>query len=73
MASMMSNAAVATASSVAQANMVAPVVGLKSTSALPGTKKTNLDITSIATNGGRVQCMQVWPPRGLKKFETLSY
>nr|CAH10356.1 ribulose 1,5 bisphosphate carboxylase/oxygenase, small subunit [Limonium gibertii] len=23
--------------------------------------------------GGKVQCMQVWPPEGLKKFETLSY
>uniref|UniRef100_UPI001C95C8E3 ribulose bisphosphate carboxylase small subunit n=1 Tax=Klebsiella pneumoniae TaxID=573 RepID=UPI001C95C8E3 len=30
-------------------------------------------ITSFASNGGRVQCMQVWPPIGKKKFETLSY
>ncbi|KAK9742504.1 hypothetical protein RND81_03G177700 [Saponaria officinalis] len=73
MASLMSNAAVATASTVAQANMVAPFNGLKSTSAFPFSRKSNVDITSIASNGGRVQCMQVWPPRNLKKFETLSY
>ncbi|XP_074287380.1 ribulose bisphosphate carboxylase small subunit, chloroplastic-like [Silene latifolia] len=73
MASLMSNAAVATASSAAQANMVAPFSGLKSTSAFPVSKKSNVDITSLASNGGRVNCMQVWPPRNLKKFETLSY
>ncbi|KAH9618930.1 hypothetical protein KSS87_009202 [Heliosperma pusillum] len=73
MASMMSNAAVATARTAAQANMVAPFTGLKSTSAFPVSRKTNVDITSLASNGGRVNCMQVWPPRNLKKFETLSY
>ncbi|MGV7400533.1 ribulose-1,5-bisphosphate carboxylase small subunit, partial [Mycobacterium kansasii] len=74
MASLMSNVAVvATASSAGQANMVAPFSGLKSTSAFPVSKKNNVDITSLATNGGRVNCMQVWPPRNLKKFETLSY
>ncbi|KAB5561109.1 hypothetical protein DKX38_006066 [Salix brachista] len=42
----------------AQANMVAPFNGLKSTAAFPvSTRKAN-DITSIASNGGRVQCMQ---------------
>ncbi|XP_021734008.1 ribulose bisphosphate carboxylase small chain 1, chloroplastic [Chenopodium quinoa] len=56
----------------AQASMVAPFNGLKSTVAFPVTKK-NDDITSVASNGGRVQCMQVWPPVGKKKFETLSY
>ncbi|GAV68963.1 RuBisCO_small domain-containing protein/RbcS domain-containing protein [Cephalotus follicularis] len=57
----------------AQASMVAPFTGLKSSSAFPGSHKTNNDFTSIASNGGRVQCMQVWPTVGLKKFETLSY
>ena len=73
--SMISSATVATANraSLAQASMVAPFTGLKSSSAFPATKKTNNDITSIASNGGRVQCMKVWPPTGLKKFETLSY
>ncbi|KMT18548.1 hypothetical protein BVRB_2g026820 [Beta vulgaris subsp. vulgaris] len=72
--SLMSNAATAVAAaSGVQANMVAPFNGLKSTSAFPVTRKSNNDITSIASNGGRVQCMQVWPPLGLKKFETLSY
>ncbi|XP_021770901.1 ribulose bisphosphate carboxylase small chain 3, chloroplastic-like [Chenopodium quinoa] len=72
--SLMSNAAsaVASAGSV-QANMVAPFNGLKSTSAFPVSRKNNVDITSLASNGGRVQCMQVWPPIGKKKFETLSY
>ncbi|XP_052111309.1 ribulose bisphosphate carboxylase small subunit, chloroplastic isoform X2 [Arachis duranensis] len=58
--------------SPAQANMVAPFSGLKSLGGFPVTRKTN-DITSVANNGGRVQCMQVWPPLGKKKFETLSY
>ncbi|CAH9086963.1 unnamed protein product, partial [Cuscuta epithymum] len=58
--------------SAAQATMIPPFTGLKSTAAFPITKKS-ADITSIATNGSRVQCMQVWPPTGNKKFETLSY
>ncbi|XP_052480196.1 ribulose bisphosphate carboxylase small subunit, chloroplastic isoform X2 [Gossypium raimondii] len=70
--SMISSATIATASP-AQANMVAPFTGLKSASAFPVTRKANNDITSLASNGGRVQCMQVWPPTGKKKFETLSY
>ncbi|GAV75666.1 LOW QUALITY PROTEIN: RuBisCO_small domain-containing protein/RbcS domain-containing protein, partial [Cephalotus follicularis] len=57
----------------AQASTVAPFTGLKSTTGFPVTRKTNNDITSHASNGGSVQCMQVWPPIGLKKFETLSY
>ena len=71
---MISSAAVTTVNraSPVQASMVAPFTGLKSTAGLPVTRKTN-DITSIASNGGRVQCMKVWPTRGLKKFETLSY
>ncbi|MCL8600333.1 ribulose-1,5-bisphosphate carboxylase small subunit [Proteus mirabilis] len=70
---MLSTATVATINraSPAQAT-VAPFSGLKSSSAFPVTRKT-ADITSITNNGGRVQCMKVWPPLGLKKFETLSY
>jgi ribulose-bisphosphate carboxylase small chain len=60
--SVISSAAVATVNRTpAQANMVAPFNGLKSTSAFPVTRKANNDITSIASNGGRVQCMQVIP------------
>ncbi|CAM8916161.1 unnamed protein product [Rhodiola kirilowii] len=70
-ASMFSTAAVATAAP-AQATLVAPFTGLKSASAFPITRKT-ADITSITNNGGRVQCMKVWPPIGMKKYETLSY
>ncbi|XP_050236222.1 ribulose bisphosphate carboxylase small subunit, chloroplastic-like [Mercurialis annua] len=68
-----STATVATRASAAQANMVAPFTGLKSTAAFPVTRQTSSEITTLANNGGRVQCMQVWPPLGKKKFETLSY
>lgn len=54
-------------------SMVAPFTGLKSNAAFPVTRKTNKDFSSLPSNGGRVQCMQVWPPEGLKKYETLSY
>ncbi|CAI9110682.1 OLC1v1010749C1 [Oldenlandia corymbosa var. corymbosa] len=67
MASM--SAAVAT---MAGASIAAPFTGLKSAAAFPVTKKS-VDITSIASNGGRVSCMKVWPPVGKKKYETLSY
>ncbi len=72
--SIVSSAAVASVNraSPAQASMVAPFTGLKSGAAFPITRKNN-DITTLASNGGRVQCMKVWPPLGLKKFETLSY
>ncbi|XP_022986878.1 ribulose bisphosphate carboxylase small chain, chloroplastic-like [Cucurbita maxima] len=72
--SIVSSAAVASVNraSPAQASMVAPFVGLKSTAAFPVTRKNN-DITTLASNGSRVKCMKVWPPLGLKKFETLSY
>ncbi|KAE9612581.1 hypothetical protein Lal_00005809 [Lupinus albus] len=56
-----------------KATMVAPYTGLKSIATFPVTRKANNDITTISNNGGRVQCMKVWPPIGLKKFETLSY
>ncbi|KAF3431869.1 hypothetical protein FNV43_RR26605 [Rhamnella rubrinervis] len=73
--SVMSSSAVASVNRAtpAQATLVAPFTGLKSASAFPVTRKSNNDITSLASNGGRVQCMQVWPPLGRKKFETLSY
>ncbi|KAG5017890.1 hypothetical protein JHK82_023554 [Glycine max] len=61
--SMMSSPAVTT---VNRGSMVAPFTGLKSMAGFP-VRKTNYDITSIASNTGRV-----WPPIG-KKFETLSY
>ena len=53
--------------------MVAPFTGLKSMSSFPVTKKANADFSKLPSNGGRVQCMKVWPIEGLKKFETLSY
>lgn len=58
--SMLSSATVAAVKSTtpAQATMVAPFAGLKSASAFPVTRKSN-DITSLPSNGGRVQCMQV--------------
>ncbi|KAL7153007.1 hypothetical protein ABFS83_04G136500 [Erythranthe nasuta] len=73
-ASMVSTTATAAVSraTAAQASMVAPFTGLKSTSAFPATRKT-ADITTIANNGGRVSCMKVWPTVNNKKYETLSY
>jgi len=59
--------------SPAQATMVAPFTGLKSAAAFPCTRKNTTDITTLASNGGKVNCMKVWPTTGLKKFETLSY
>ncbi|WOL02847.1 hypothetical protein Cni_G11566 [Canna indica] len=70
---MVSSAANVARASPAQSNMVAPFSGLKSTSAFPCTRKANADFSSLPSNGGRVQCMKVWPIEGLKKFETLSY
>ncbi|WP_168409128.1 ribulose-1,5-bisphosphate carboxylase small subunit, partial [Acinetobacter indicus] len=57
----------------AQASMVAPFVGLKSSSAFPVTQKPATGLSTLPSNGGRVQCMKVWPIVGKKKFETLSY
>ncbi|XP_024973632.1 ribulose bisphosphate carboxylase small chain, chloroplastic [Cynara cardunculus var. scolymus] len=70
-----SSSAVATVNRTtsAQASLVAPFTGLKSNVAFPATKKANNDFSSLPSNGGRVQCMKVWPPLGLKKYETLSY
>ncbi|XP_047314191.1 ribulose bisphosphate carboxylase small subunit, chloroplastic-like [Impatiens glandulifera] len=68
-----STSMVSTAAAVTTINRVAPFNGLKSSAAFPAIKKSENDFTSISTNGGRVQCIQVWPTTGLKKFETLSY
>lgn len=58
-ASMVSTAAVAARSAPAQASMVAPFTGLKSAAAFPTSTRKSADITTIATNGGRVSCMKV--------------
>ncbi|KAL5127121.1 Ribulose bisphosphate carboxylase small chain 1, chloroplastic [Glycine soja] len=60
----MSSPAVTT---VNRGSMVAPFSGLKSMAGFP-VRKTKYDITSIASNTGRV-----WPRIGKKKFETPSY
>ncbi|OIW17569.1 hypothetical protein TanjilG_08847 [Lupinus angustifolius] len=70
---MISSPALNTINRATPVQVVAPFTGLKSIPGFPVTRKTNNDITTIANNGGRVQCMKVWPPIGLKKFETLSY
>lgn len=57
--SVMSTATVATGANAAQASMIASFNGLKSAASFPVTRKQDLDITSIASNGGRVQCMLV--------------
>ncbi|MCH90932.1 ribulose bisphosphate carboxylase small chain 3A, partial [Trifolium medium] len=70
---LISSAAVTTVNrSPVQASLATPFTGFKSSAGFPVTKKIN-DITSITSNGSRVHCMQVWPPIGKKKFETLSY
>nr|GMD30830.1 ribulose bisphosphate carboxylase small chain, chloroplastic [Ipomoea batatas]GMD34084.1 ribulose bisphosphate carboxylase small chain, chloroplastic [Ipomoea batatas] len=55
--SVLSSTAIASRATAAQASMVAPFTGLKSTASFPVTRKS-ADFTSIATNGTRVQCMQ---------------
>ncbi|KAJ8436643.1 hypothetical protein Cgig2_029889 [Carnegiea gigantea] len=70
--SIVSNATVVSRTTPPQARMMAPFTGLRSASAFPVTKKEK-NVTSPASNGCRVKCMQVWPPVGKKKFETLSY
>ncbi|KAG1334789.1 ribulose bisphosphate carboxylase small chain, chloroplastic [Cocos nucifera] len=72
-AMMVSSAATASRATPAQSNMVAPFTGLKSASAFPATRRASNDFSKLPSNGGRVQCMKVWPIEGVKKFETLSY
>ncbi|KAI5340335.1 PREDICTED: ribulose [Prunus dulcis] len=71
MASSMASAAVVHwTSSPAQGSMVAPFTGLKLGSAFPVTRKANNDITSISSNGGRVQCMRAEADKSMDfKFE----
>nr|ACB38159.1 Rubisco small subunit transit peptide/calcitonin fusion protein [synthetic construct] len=73
--SMLSSATVV--SSPAQAAMVAPFTGLKSSAAFPVTRKTDTDITSMASNGGRVNscgnlstCMLGTYTQDFNKFHT---
>ncbi|CAN1227222.1 Ribulose bisphosphate carboxylase small subunit, chloroplastic [Linum perenne] len=70
MASLMSSSGVSTVGRAAavQASLVAPFKS--SSTSFPVTKKSS---KSIPSNGSRVNCMKVWPPLGLKKYETLSY
>lgn len=70
---MVSSAATMARSSPAQTSMVAPFTGLKSSAAFPISRKTSVNFSTLPSNGGRIQCMEVWPPEGLKKFETFSY
>ena len=53
--------------------MVAPYTGLKSGAVLPAARRAATNLNHLPSNGGRVQCMKVWPIEGVKKFETLSY
>lgn len=43
----------------AQSSSVAPFNGLKSTAAFPVTRKPAGDLSTLPSNGGRVQCMKV--------------
>ncbi|WP_205684032.1 ribulose bisphosphate carboxylase small subunit, partial [Acinetobacter baumannii] len=58
-------------------NVVSAFTGLKSTAQFPSSFKMSNTAAEweqkTTSNGGRVRCMQVWPPWGNPKFETLSY
>eukprot|EP00928_Gymnodinium_smaydae_P100370 TRINITY_DN9827_c0_g1_i4.p1 TRINITY_DN9827_c0_g1~~TRINITY_DN9827_c0_g1_i4.p1 ORF type:complete len:193 (-),score=22.42 TRINITY_DN9827_c0_g1_i4:186-764(-) len=58
-------------------NVVSAFTGLKSTAQFPSSFKMSNAAAEweqkTTSNGGRVRCMQVWPPFGNPKFETLSY
>ncbi len=69
----MSSVATTTRATAAQASVVAPFTGLKNIATFPVSRKSSNDFSSLPNNGGKVRCMQVWPPEGKKKFETLSY
>ncbi|XP_010521010.1 PREDICTED: ribulose bisphosphate carboxylase small chain, chloroplastic-like [Tarenaya hassleriana] len=71
--SVVSSATTVAGVSRSQSAVIAPFTGLKSAAAFPVTRKNNADLTSLASNGSKVNCMQVWPTTGLRKFETLSY
>ncbi|XP_024403868.1 ribulose bisphosphate carboxylase small subunit, chloroplastic [Physcomitrium patens] len=55
--------------STSEATSVKAFSGLKSTTLFSG----NARKLSSVQNGSRVQCMQVWNPIGMTKFETFSY
>ncbi|KAI8527668.1 hypothetical protein RHMOL_Rhmol12G0093800 [Rhododendron molle] len=68
MASSMVSSASAPRAIVARATVAAPFGGLRTASAFPVSRKVQK-----SSNVGRIKCMKVWPPLGLKKYETLSY
>nr|ABR45725.1 RBCS1 [Actinidia deliciosa] len=56
--------------SVTRASLASPFAGVKSPSTISlGRKLEN----GSRSSGFKVKCMQVWPPLGKRKFETLSY
>ncbi|XP_058187951.1 ribulose bisphosphate carboxylase small subunit, chloroplastic 1-like [Rhododendron vialii] len=69
--SMMSSATAArTAAPIQASGLMSSFTG-KSMSSFPMTRKASVGKRS--SNAGRIKCMKVWPPKGLIKFETLSY
>ena len=68
MASSMVSSAAAPRTIVARATVYAPFSGVKTVAGFPASRKVQK-----SSNVGRIKCMKVWPPLGLKKFETLSY
>nr|P10053.1 RecName: Full=Ribulose bisphosphate carboxylase small subunit, chloroplastic; Short=RuBisCO small subunit; Flags: Precursor [Pinus thunbergii]CAA31774.1 ribulose bisphosphate carboxylase preprotein [Pinus thunbergii] len=67
----------ATGAGAGAATVVSAFTGLKSTAQFPSSFKMSNAAAEweqkTTSNGGRVRCMQVWPPFGNPKFETLSY
>ncbi|WP_214429811.1 ribulose-1,5-bisphosphate carboxylase small subunit [Escherichia coli] len=68
MASSMVSSAAAPRAIVARATVYAPFSSVKTAAGFPASRKVQK-----SNNVGRIKCMKVWPPLGLKKFETLSY
>lgn len=66
-----------TSNGSSSSNVVSAFTGLKSTAQFPSSFKISNTAAEweqkTTSNGGRVRCMQVWPPWGNPKFETLSY
>ncbi|KAI3795266.1 hypothetical protein L1987_37917 [Smallanthus sonchifolius] len=54
-----------------QPTMLAPFTGLRSSAAFPATKEAKNYLSSLPSNGRRHEGV-VWPPIGLKKYETLT-
>ncbi|XP_024404224.1 ribulose bisphosphate carboxylase small subunit, chloroplastic [Physcomitrium patens] len=61
--------AASSAVSTSESTSVKAFSGLKSTTLFSSKAQT----LSSVQNGSRVQCMQVWNPIGMTKFETFSY